>query len=307
MNFQPSFPRYLAAKKSVDDRALNRRVWDALVAALPAQSRTMPVRVLEVGAGIGTMIERLLEHGGLTNAEYTALDASAENIAELDCRLRAWGGVHGWDVASHELRLMRADAQIVVAPVVRDVFDWLAQVDGQTWDVLIAHAFLDLFDVSRALPHMLGVLRPGGVFYLTLNFDGATIFEPTIDATFDLEIERLYHQTMDARVVNGARSGDSRTGRHLFGVLRRAECEILQAGSSDWVVFGSPRGYPTDEAYFMHFIINTVWNALKEDPALTNRRAQFAAWIAERHAQIERGELVYIAHQLDVVGTRGTQ
>jgi hypothetical protein len=29
--------------------------------------------------------------------------------------------------------------------------------------------------------------------------------------------------------------------------------------------------------------------------------ARFAAWIAERHAQIDRGELVYIAHQLDVL------
>ena len=28
----------------------------------------------------------------------------------------------------------------------------------------------------------------------------------------------------------------------------------------------------------------------------------FEAWIAERHAQIERGELVYITHQMDFLG-----
>jgi hypothetical protein len=32
---------------------------------------------------------------------------------------------------------------------------------------------------------------------------------------------------------------------------------------------------------------------------------RFEAWIAERHAQIERGELVYIAHQLDFFGVAG--
>jgi hypothetical protein len=29
---------------------------------------------------------------------------------------------------------------------------------------------------------------------------------------------------------------------------------------------------------------------------------QFKEWIEKRQAQIERGELVYIAHQLDILG-----
>jgi len=51
-----SFPRYLLSKQSVDDRALNRVVLDALRANLPAE----PVRIIEVGAGIGTMLARLV-------------------------------------------------------------------------------------------------------------------------------------------------------------------------------------------------------------------------------------------------------
>ena len=46
------FTRYLASKRTVDDRALNRQVWqtlaDAVVAELPPDR---PLRVLEVGAG----------------------------------------------------------------------------------------------------------------------------------------------------------------------------------------------------------------------------------------------------------------
>ncbi len=56
-----SFIRYLAAKKSVDDRALNRHVWETLKSSLAAQVAETPVRILEIGAGIGTMVERLLD------------------------------------------------------------------------------------------------------------------------------------------------------------------------------------------------------------------------------------------------------
>ena len=72
-----SLLRYLAAKKSVDDRALNWQVWQHLVAALPRATPQQPLRILEVGAGIGSMVERLLAGDVLTHATYTAIDKSA--------------------------------------------------------------------------------------------------------------------------------------------------------------------------------------------------------------------------------------
>jgi hypothetical protein len=105
---------------------------------------------------------------------------------------------------------------------------------------------------------------------------------------------------MDQRLVAGAPSGDSGTGRHLFAHLRAAGVEVLAAGSSDWVVFAGPNGYAADEAYFLHFIIHTVHTALTGHPDLDAER--FTAWIAQRHAQVEQGTLMYIAHQLDLLG-----
>ena len=69
--------RYLAAKKSVDDRALNWQVWQHLVAALPRATLEQPLRILEVGAGIGSMVERLLTDDVLTHATYTAIEQGA--------------------------------------------------------------------------------------------------------------------------------------------------------------------------------------------------------------------------------------
>jgi len=77
-----SLIRYLAAKKSVDDRALNWQVWQRLVAALPRATTEQPLRILEVGAGIGSMVERLLAGDLLTHASYTAIDQAPTLLAE---------------------------------------------------------------------------------------------------------------------------------------------------------------------------------------------------------------------------------
>ena len=58
---ESGFVRFLSSKKSVDDRALSNNVFDSLAAALPEVSPTERLKVLEVGAGIGTMIARLAD------------------------------------------------------------------------------------------------------------------------------------------------------------------------------------------------------------------------------------------------------
>lgn len=303
-----SFTRYLAAKKSVDDRALNRHVWQSLRQTLPVATPETPLRVLEIGAGIGTMVERVLEQGLLTHATYTAIDANADNITEARRRLSQWALAQRFaktDEGQKRLRFQRNSQTISVILETMDVFDFIAREQHRrTWDLLMAHAFVDLVDVPSALPSLFSLLRPGGLFYFTIVFDGATILQPEIDSPFDAHVERLYHQTMDDRVVNGQPSGDSQTGRHFFQHLPAIGAELLAAGSSDWVVFPGPNGYPADEAYFLHFIVHTIQTALAGNPELDTSR--FADWIATRHAQIEAKELVYIAHQLDFLGRVGS-
>jgi len=310
--FQYSFPRYLAAKKSVDDRALNRPVWQTLVDGVSAgaggAATGASLEVLEIGAGTGTMVERMLAWGGLQQAHYTALDASAENIAAALARLPEWAGANGYTCQHSSptcLQLVKPHQHLHLDLETSDLFEFIQRQQGRRcWDVLIAHAFLDLVDIPSALPQVLHLLNPGGWFYFTINFDGATLFEPAIDRPFDDLVERLYHETMDERLTNGRPSGDSRAGRHLFAQLKAAGASLLASGASDWVVFAGPDGrYPADEAYFLHFIIHTLQQALQDHPQLDPGR--FRQWVEQRHAQIERGELVYIAHQLDFVGRTG--
>jgi len=304
-----SFTRYLAAKKSIDDRSLNQHVWEQLAAALPPASPENPLQVIEIGAGIGTMIERTLERGLLHDAQYTALDNQLENLAAARLRLEVWAHARnmGMRTAPGQLLLEKDQHQVAVSLVQADVLDWIARLDtarrsaGPGADLLLAHAVLDLLDVPAILPGLLGLLAPSGLFYFSLNFDGLTLLEPAVDPELDDLIPVLYHRTMDNRRVSGKPSGDSRTGRHLFAHLRAAGAKILAAGASDWVVYPGRQGYPADEAYFLHFILHTVEQALHARPEIEPEK--LAAWLAARHAQVERGELVYIAHQIDFFGS----
>src|ERR1700712_4492391 len=81
-----AYSRYLTAKRSVDDRALNRHVLAQLRRLRPAGAR----RVLEIGAGLGTMVARLLEWGVLDAGEYTLLDVDPRLLRDSRRWLLEW-------------------------------------------------------------------------------------------------------------------------------------------------------------------------------------------------------------------------
>jgi hypothetical protein len=296
--------RYLDAKKSVDDRALNRRVLQNFTGLLWDMAPERPIQILEIGAGIGTMVERLLDWGALKQATYTAIDRDPNAVSEGYHRLPRWAASSGYDVtrkSPREILLKRGDQEFLVAFEATELYDFALREKGhRSWNVLIANAFLDLVDVPSTLPYILSLLRPGGLTYFTINYDGVTVLEPEIDPTLDARITTLYDKTMDERVVSGKPSGDSRTGRHLFANFMECGVDLLDAGSSDWIVFGGPQGYPEDEAFFLHYLIHTISTALRGHPEID--ASLLAAWIRDRHSQVEQGKLVYIAHQLDFLG-----
>ena len=160
------FARYLAAKRTVDDRALNRHVLGALRERLPADGS---LRVVEVGAGIGTMIERAWEWELLpAQADYTAIDADAQILEAARGRLRQWATDRGVSCreAGGALLLGQAGRRLAVRLEAADAFEFAAREDAEPRDLLIAHAFLDLVDVPHALSPLLGLLAPGGLAYL---------------------------------------------------------------------------------------------------------------------------------------------
>jgi SAM-dependent methyltransferase len=285
------YTRYLAAKKSVDDRALNRQVLDDLCRLMPSGA----CRVLEIGAGLGTMVARLLEWQVITTGEYTLLDVDRRLLRDSRTWLCEWACARG--LAAQPLPDGMRLGDLRVRLVEAELGSYLETGHGEPADLLVANAFLDLVDVPAALPGLLRLLVPGGIYWFTINFDGESIFQP--DHPHDDDVLGAYHRSMDDRVRYSRSAGESRTGRHLFGHLRAAGVLPRSAGSSDWVVLAGPDGtYPDDEAYFLETIIQTIQDAL-DGPAAP---AGLADWLAVRRRQLATGELVYLAHQLDVAG-----
>jgi SAM-dependent methyltransferase len=279
-----SFIHYLASKKSVDDRALNRRVWDAMVESWRDTVITVSEgpRVLELGGGIGTMVERVIADGRLDPRSWTIIDEQPALMEEARRRLPA---MPPFPVS---LRAMTLDAYLETAP--------------EPYDLVVANAFLDLLDVPNALPQIARLGRPNGLFFFSITFDGLTSFEPEIDRELDDRIFSLYHRTMDERVTDGQRSGDSRCGRHLLTLLPQCGYRIVEAGASDWIVYPRNGAYPDDEGFFLSCILDFFEESLGARPELEPNVLR--SWLAARRRQLADGKLVFLAHQVDVLASR---
>ncbi len=288
-----SFPHYLLSKQTVDDRALNKDVLNSLRTHLPSQ----PLRIIEVGAGIGTMLRRLIRWDVIRQAEYVLVDEMVENVEYASAWIPQWAEKAGLTVERSDgnIKLFDLTHDVQIRLERADVFDFI-QKNKEPADLLIAHAFLDLLPMPESLPKLLSLTN--SLAWLTINFDGVTSLEPKGDTTLDEQIEQLYHETMDTRPTGG----DSQSGRHLFGHLQNVSADILAAGASDWVVYARDGKYPADEKYFLQFILHFFEESLTGNTKL--EAAAFADWLKKRHTQIERGELVYIAHQMDFLVKR---
>ncbi|MWV41285.1 methyltransferase domain-containing protein [Natrialba sp. INN-245] len=320
---------YLAAKRTVDDRALNRRVLERFSDELAGIDD--PARVVEFGFGVGTMIERLAEWGRLPErTSYRAIDRDPENVAvaraQVSDRLEPTeyrivdDHDSGWAATREDVGTVEPDGvetadfgertdgrSIALTLEVGDALspetvasDDDAGRNDACADAVIAAAFLDIVDLERALEAIAAALEPGGLLYAPITFDGATGFAPS--HPLDDRIERAYHRHMDEIRDAGA----STTGRRLLSSLPEHGFETIVAGGSDWIV--RPRsadegsGYPAAERTFLEAILETVDEALAAYPTDVLEPADRRAWLSTRRRQLEESELSFVGHHIDVLG-----
>jgi SAM-dependent methyltransferase len=189
------YARYLAAKTTVDDRALNRHVVAGLRRLMPAGAP----RVLEVGAGLGTMVARLVDWGVVGAGEYVLLDADRQLLDRSGRWLCEWAAARGLRSGPLPDGLRVGDLRVRL--IHAELGSYLEAAHGAPADVVIANAVLDLVDVPTVLPGLLRLLVPGGVYWFTINYDGESIFMP--GHPHDDQIMRAYHRDMDERFRYG--------------------------------------------------------------------------------------------------------
>jgi len=269
----------LEAKRTVDDRAYDRRVRDRLLDAL-APSPT----VLDIGCGTGTALSWLLEWG-VDEVTYHGVDADETVIAFASAVRPAACRYQGRSVTETERGATVGDLSMTFER--DDAFTALAAADGL--DCVIARSFADLVPVGDLLDAIEGALAPGGLAYLPITFDGGTIFQP--DHPADGAVEHAYHEA-----INAESGRDAHAGRHLIDAARDRDGDLLAVGGSDWVVRPRDGRYLADEAYFLEYILDSVADTLAETTV-----DGAADWITTRRRQLAAGRLTYAAHGFDIL------
>jgi SAM-dependent methyltransferase len=281
MTQQVDFARYLEAKEALDARSIHPRLWAAFCERLSEVGQ-----VLDIGCGLGATLDRLLTTDRLTPStisriRYTGIDRDAGLIEKAQTRFAE-----------------RTGAVFEVA----EFFDYARLSNHRnSWPTVTAHAFLDLFDLDAALDAVAGLLAPDGLAYLTLNFDDLTIIEPSIDPRLDEELLSAYHAAMYTQRWGGS-GGERRAGRRLFHALTRRGFEVLDMAPSDWVIAPLHGAYRDDDKLVLEYLLAHIVSVVRQAGKLDAGKLEHL--VAERERQIEAAELVYVAHQLDILAQR---
>lgn len=284
---------YLKAKESVDGRSLNRSV--AAAARRGIMRDKTPTRILELGCGTGAMLRHWLGGGWEGEVEYTGIDHDPTLLNAALEAFAEWAEEPGRRMqGEHKLVSERWSATVALQR--SDAYEFLQDSSDQ-WDLILAHAFLDLVDLPVILQPLLTALAPSGLFYFSMSFDGTTLLLPQIEHELDEKIVKLYHASMDHP---DAPAAHSQTGRHLLKLLPELGAEILASGPSDWFLYPKHRSYRKGEATFLRTILGFIEGELTDHPAL--KPSDFKRWLRRRHEQLRRGELLFIARQIDVAG-----
>jgi SAM-dependent methyltransferase len=296
-----SFADYLEAKLALDERSLNV---DVRQAALERLTRTSTVlRWLDVGTGTGSMIRRLLKTDLHRSLEITALDRDTRLLDIASTKISGELARLSYDVRprGNAVEACKTDRQLRVDFRCCSLLEF--EPKPACYDLITAHAFMDIVPIGPAVSRFKAYLAAGGVLYATLNYDGDTALLPLYaDPAFEDAILDGYDASMEKRRVDAHATGGARSGRRLHQALRESDFDVLAYGSSDWNITPRSGVYRDRDADVLRPLLATIRKESERNPAID--ADELARWYAMRTAQLERGELGIIVHQLDIAAIR---
>ncbi len=284
---------YLTAKRTIDDRALNTHVLKEFTEMLRSHDRAEQ-RILEFGAGTGTMPVRLASLDVLTQSVfYRTVEQTQAHVEKARTLIPEELAVEGYSIDESSADRSRFTAnrdeqRLRFSLEQGDAFD----VTGPG-DCVIACAFLDLVSLSKALPHIRDILSTDGLLYAPITFDGHTGFVPS--HPFDELVIDWYHTHMERR------AGSPKAGRKLLELAPEYGGEILAVGGSDWIIRPVAGTYPAREKTVISFLLSTLEDAVSELPLTTEQERKLEEWVEIRRQQLSEGSLTVLAHNLDVL------
>lgn len=295
-----AFAEFLQAKYALDHRSLNPDVWRSFVNEL---SGIDSLEWLDVGTGTGAMLRRILQikHNG--TMRLTGLDMESGLLAIAENEIAAILESKGFAIEKRigHLSAERGADHIDFKPVCMPLSEFRSAPNR--YDVITAHAFMDLVPLRQTLAGFHDGLKPGGLFYTTINYDGETVlFPPYPDGEFEDVLLQTYDASMEMRRLNGSETGGAKCGRRLYGELLNAGFEIVRYGSSDWNITPCDGAYRDDDQVVLDRLLGWIASEGRNDPALDPEKLD--RWLTCRRRQRQERTLGIIVHQIDILARK---
>lgn len=292
-----AFADFLQAKFALDERSLNREVRTAFLDALHSLPQ---IHCLDVGAGTCATLRRLLNSTLTTPLSLTALDRDP-GLLDI-ARQEAAGWLHALGLEPR----MKGDA----IQTQGERFTAIRFATGELndyrpdrlYNVITAHAFLDIAPLPEALQRFAAWLQPGGYLYASINYDGDTALLPVYDdAALEAGLLGHYNQTMEQRRVNGQATGGAYCGRRLHGLLPEYGFDILAYGSSDWNITPFRGEYRDGDAVCLKALLEMIRREGQSSGLFHPH--QLDRWHQDRLRLLQLRRLGLIIHQLDLLAS----
>ncbi len=286
--------KYFDAKFLIDERSFHKPTKELFLSA------GLGGRVLDLGCGSGKMLQRFLNWEAPEIKNYTGVDSDPGMFGPFKKTFKSL-------FTQLQIKIENKKIEIIIPGDIRICFcnqkagDFLKK--EEYFEIITACSFFDLVDVYSLLSLTYKRLKKGGLAYFVCNFDGETSFEPVISPELDERIIKLYHGSMKERNLKlGISEGEYRTGRKIAPVWQRCGGKVISLGPSDWVIYPKERRYRGEERYFLKAILNFIACSLKGNPQIDPQELDY--WLRERYRHLKKGELFFLAHNLDFLGTK---
>ncbi len=291
------YPEYLAIKQAIDNKSLDQNVWRTMSAWLKRYASGDDFRILEIGAGTGSMLIRLLDADLLDNVRYFAVELEPDFARVAKNELTVWAETHDYTLIATEpyrWSLRDKEKRVEIHWVTADILEIGSLFESAYFDMLIGHAIIDLLPVPACMPTLLDLVKSGGSYYFSLNYAGETSFSPF--HPLDFEITRAYHLDMDKRFPNTEWRA-SQTGKVLGVWLKQQGQKIVAQGDSPWRLSAKSSPAAVDNR-FIGNILDTMEKALDGLDGLED-------WLRLRRQQANSGTLLFFASNRDLFGRTG--
>lgn len=291
---------FLQAKYSLDQRSLNSEVWNIFI---ETTAEFHQLNLLDVGTGTGSMLRRLIQtqHSGILS--LTGLDQEAELLNIADGEIADILSQNDFKLKRERQNLIASKQQDLVKfiPVCTPLSEFVSTPDS--YHVITTHAFMDLVPLAHTLTHFIDWLKPGGLFYSTINYDNETvIFPPYQDTDLEEHILMEYDNSMERRRISGLAVGGAKCGRRLYQTIQQIGLDILAYGSSDWNIFPNNGNYRDDDQVILRYLLQWIFSEAEKNSSIDATNLNH--WFQYRKQQLAERQLGIIIHQLDILAQK---